>query len=114
MDISDGLVKDFERMCRASGVGGHIEAARVPLSAPARAVVKHAGATLADLLTGGEDYQVLAAIAPERAAEFERLAVAAGTRVTRIGTIEDAADTRILDENGYTLAFAATGWDHFA
>ena len=38
MDISDGLVKDFDRLCRASGVGGRIEAAAVPLSAAARAV----------------------------------------------------------------------------
>jgi len=115
MDISDGLVKDFDRMCRAAGVGGRLEAARVPVSAPARAVVANAGATLADLLTGGEDYQVLAAIAPERAAEFERLAVAAGTSVTRIGAIEGvAAGVRVVDENGHALAFTATGWDHFA
>ncbi|MEE8579266.1 MAG: thiamine-phosphate kinase, partial [Hyphomicrobium sp.] len=39
MDISDGLVKDFSRLCRASGTGGRIEAARVPLSSPARTVV---------------------------------------------------------------------------
>ena len=32
MDISDGLIKDFDRLCRASGVGGRIEAPRVPLS----------------------------------------------------------------------------------
>jgi thiamine-monophosphate kinase len=115
MDISDGLIKDFDRMCRAAGVGGCLESARVPLSAPARAVVARAGATLADLLTGGEDYQVLAAIAPERAAEFERLAAATGTSVTRIGAIDDvAAGVRVVDERGDALAFARTGWDHFA
>ena len=72
MDISDGLVKDFERMCRAAGVGGRLEAARVPLSAPARAVARARGRNAGDLLTGGEDYEVLAAVAPERAGEFER------------------------------------------
>ncbi len=36
MDVSDGLVKDLERMMRASGVAGHLVAADVPLSDPAR------------------------------------------------------------------------------
>jgi thiamine monophosphate kinase len=58
---------------------------------------------------------VLAAIAPERAAEFERLAAATGTSVTRIGAIDDvAAGVRVVDEGGDALAFARTGWDHFA
>ena len=63
MDISDGLIKDFDRLCRASGVGGRIEVPRVPLSAAARAVVAAGGATLVDLITGGEDYEVLATVA---------------------------------------------------
>jgi len=113
MDISDGLVKDFGRLCRAAGVGGRLEAERVPLSAPARAAIACGGATLADLLTGGEDYQVLAAIAPERAPEFERLATAAGTSVTQIGSIDIGAGVRVLDGAGKAMAFARTGWDHF-
>ena len=32
MDVSDGLVKDLERLMRASGVAGHLVAADVPLS----------------------------------------------------------------------------------
>lgn len=114
MDISDGLVKDFDRLCRAAGAGGSIKAARVPLSAPARAVIERGGATLSALLTGGEDYEVLAAIAPDRAAEFARLAAAAGTPVTRIGSIEDAAaGVSVLDAAGRAMTFARTGWDHF-
>ena len=46
MDISDGLVKDFDRLCRVSSVGGEIDATAVPLSAAARAVVAAGGATL--------------------------------------------------------------------
>ncbi|HEX9880932.1 MAG TPA: thiamine-phosphate kinase [Hyphomicrobium sp.] len=115
MDVSDGLVKDFGRMCRASGAGGVIEAARVPLSQPAATAVARGGATLGDLLTGGEDYEVLATVAAERAGDYERAAEAAGTPVTRIGAIaEAAAGVRVIDAAGKDLAFAATGWDHFA
>jgi len=115
MDVSDGLVKDFARMCRASGVGGQIEAARVPLSAPAAGLVASKAATLADLLTGGEDYEVLATVAPGRAGEFERAANAAAAPVTRIGAIVAAeSGVRVIDAAGQELAFATKGWDHFA
>ncbi len=114
IDISDGLIKDFGRLCRASGAGGRIEAARVPLSSPARTVIDAGGATLADLMTGGEDYEVLATVRPDRANEFERQAVAARTQVTPIGTIGGADEgIVVMDEMGRHLHIAQTGWDHF-
>jgi thiamine-monophosphate kinase len=115
MDISDGLIKDFDRLCRVSGVGGRIEVPHVPLSAAARAVVAAGGATLIDLITGGEDYEVLATVAPPRVAEYERLAAAAGVAVTRIGVIDKAAaGISAIDATGAPLAIARTGWDHFS
>ncbi len=114
MDISDGLVKDLERLCRASHTGGEIDAAAVPLSAAARAVLEAGGATLSDLVTGGEDYEVLAAIAPQQAKNFEQAAAAAGTPVTRIGFILDGAQGfSVRDGSGRAMAFTRTGWDHF-
>jgi thiamine-monophosphate kinase len=114
MDISDGLVKDFDRLCRASSVGGEIDATAVPLSAAARAVVAAGGATLADLITGGEDYEVLAAIAPHEVEKFEAAAAAAGTPVTRIGSIVDGGQgLSVHDGSGRAMAFTRTGWDHF-
>ena len=114
MDISDGLVKDFNRLCRASGVGGIIEAARVPISSHARTVIDGGGATLVDLLTGGEDYEVLAAIRPDLAEEFENQAKAARTQVTRIGSIAHADEgITVIDEAGRPMHIAKTGWDHF-
>jgi thiamine-monophosphate kinase len=114
MDISDGLVKDFDRLCRTSHVGGRLEAAVVPLSVPARIVVANKCVALEAVLTGGEDYEVLAVVAPERAADFERAADAAGRPVTRIGLILDvSAGVSVIGADGRALTFAATGWDHF-
>lgn len=114
MDVSDGLMKDFGRLCRASGVGGRIEAARVPFSDAARAALD-AGITPAELMAGGEDYEVLACVPEPRASVFEAMAAESGTRVTCIGSIEaHGHGITAFDADGTPLHFAHTGWDHFA
>jgi thiamine-monophosphate kinase len=114
MDVSDGLIKDFDRLCRASVVGGRIEGSRVPLSDAAGAVLAAGGASHVDLMTGGEDYEVLTTVPPERASEFERRASEAGTRVTCVGDITQAATGVIAtDATGEVIVSPKTGWDHF-
>lgn len=115
IDISDGLMKDLEHLALASGTGARIDAADLPLSGAAQAMLGTGAATMAQLMTGGEDYTVLASVAPERAGEFERLAAGAGIRVTRIGTLEPApAGIAAVDAVGDVMSFAQTGWDHFS
>ncbi len=87
IDISDGLVLDCSRLCRASGCAAHILAELVPLSEPARGLLASGAVTLAALLTSGDDYQVLAAIPPARAEAFAKAAESAGVRVTDIGEV---------------------------
>jgi len=114
MDVSDGLMKDFGRLCGASGVGGRIEAMRVPFSDAARAAIE-AGVSVAELMAGGEDYEVLACVPEERASAFEVMAREMGTRVTCIGIIEPhKAGIAAVGDDGARLHFSHTGWDHFA
>jgi len=115
MDVSDGLVKDLERMMRASGVAGHLVAADVPLSDPARAVLAHAPERLSQLITAGDDYEVLLALPEDRAGAFATAAAAAGIPVTRIGQVlpgPPALTVEGLDGKPLVLP-ERTGWDHF-
>lgn len=114
IDVSDGLVKDFDRLCRASNVGGRLDAACVPLSRAARHVLDAGGASLADLITGGEDYQVLLTVPPERAEAFEIAARACRSEVTRIGVTTGGAAVVVHGPDGRPLDLLRTGWDHFA
>ncbi len=114
MDISDGLVIDCGRMCAASGVDAIIEVAEVPLSAPARAILSAEPRLLESLITGGDDYEILAAIRPGEEDAFETAAHAAGVAVTRIGSfVEGTGRLTVLDADGRPLALARTGYDHF-
>ena len=59
IDISDGLAADLGHICATSGVGGVVEAARVPLSDAARQALAADPGLLDDVLGGGDDYELL-------------------------------------------------------
>ena len=110
MDVSDGLVQDLGHLCRAGGVGAVVEAARVPLSAAARA----AGPDwLPTCLTGGDDFELLLAVPPARAEALRAEGVRAGVAVSCIGRFEAEPGVRVLDGNGAGMRFPVGGWSHF-
>ncbi|CAH0138635.1 thiamine-phosphate kinase [Roseomonas sp. CECT 9278] len=114
MDVSDGLVQDLGHLCRAAGCGAEVEADAVPLSAAARALVANEPGLLAGLLTGGDDYELLFAAAPEAADDLRAAAGRAGTPVARIGRMVAAApEVRVRDGAGALLEIAQGGWSHF-
>jgi thiamine-monophosphate kinase len=114
LDVSDGLVQDLGHLCRAAGCGAVIEAAAVPFSAPARAVLAADPALLPVLLTGGDDYELLFAAAPGDRAGIEARAAAAGVAVARIGGfVPGAAEVTVRGVDGQPMPLARGGWSHF-
>lgn len=113
MDVSDGLLKDCGRMARTSSLRAVLEACRLPLSGPARTALGRQASLLEVVLTGGDDYEVLAAVAPERAAEFQASAAASGVAVAEIGRMAEGAGVSVADLDGRPMDVDATGWDHF-
>lgn len=120
MDISDGLLLDATRLCRASGVIATIRADKVPLS-PAASILFDDPKWLEVMLTGGDDYELLIAARPEAAEALADAARRAGTQgLTAIGKITEApADATpdtlvtILGADGAPLHFARPGYTHF-
>lgn len=114
MDVSDGLVQDLGHLCRAAGCGAEVEAAAVPLSPAARALVARDPGLLPALLTGGDDYELLFAAAPEAAGAVRDAAARAGTPATRIGRmVEGPPEVTARDAAGVALDVARGGWSHF-
>lgn len=113
MDVSDGLVKDCGRMARASGLAASITASALPLSAPAKSALSKQPGLLDLVLAGGDDYEVLAAVAPARAGEFRSLAEAAQVSVTEIGRLAPGTGIEVIGSDGRRLEPGRTGWDHF-
>lgn len=114
LDVSDGLVQDLGHLCRAGGCGAEVEASLLPLSEAARALVSQDPALLPALLSGGDDYELLFAAAPEAAGAIMAAAARACTAVTRIGRmVPGAAEVTVHDAAGQVLDIARGGWSHF-
>ncbi len=111
MDVSDGLLQDLGHLCRASGVGADIHAARVPLSDAARA----AGPDWLSLcLTGGDDYELLLAVPAASEPALHRACTGAQLAVTRIGSfVSEPGAFRVFDGAGNLMPPGQAGWSHF-
>jgi thiamine-monophosphate kinase len=109
IDVSDGLGADAVHLADASGVGLEIALERLPLQEGVAAMAHAAGLDPLDLAAGGgEDYELLVTLAPDRI-EAARAAVgAAGSKLTVIGEVSTA---RAVTLNGPGGARAPTGFD---
>jgi thiamine-monophosphate kinase len=111
MDLSDGLAGDLPKLAAASGLGARVAVEKLPLS---RALESSTDAERARdyALGGGEDYELLVAVAPRR---FEELAAAArrlNLTLTAIGELrrENALEWTL---HGRQLEPRVRGFDHF-
>ena len=109
MDISDGLVDDLGKLCRASGVGARIHTPMIPFDDRLKATFPSSWLSLA--LSGGEDYELLIA-APESVIHSARQVIS--TPITIIGEIVGAKEgLTVLDAGENPMNISAGGWDHF-
>jgi thiamine-monophosphate kinase len=113
MDVSDGLVGDGAKMLRVSGVAGRLDLRRVPLSPAAAAAVRASAAAWETIVTGGDDYEILAAVGPDAAPAFEAAALAAGIPVTVIGTLRaGTSPLDVVDATGAPVTYARPSFSH--
>jgi thiamine-monophosphate kinase len=103
IDISDGLAQDLGHLCRASGVGARVDAARLPLAPGALELAHTLGCDAVDCaLTGGEDYELL----------FTAGGPVDPALATRIGTLTEERTLLLVEAHGVRPLLG--GFDHFA
>jgi thiamine-monophosphate kinase len=113
IDVSDGLVGDLAKLCRVSGVGAVVAVADLPLSPAASRAVREEPALIETILTGGDDFEVVATCAPDRFEPLRQEAGAAGVMITRIGTVTAGHGADFRDAHGRALAFRRPSYSHF-
>jgi thiamine-monophosphate kinase len=113
LDVSDGLVADLGHICEASGVAAVVEAEKLPLSPAAELVVTKDAAWLAQVLGGGDDYELLFTAPQGVEAAVALLARETGVRISMIGAIASGSGVTVLGRDGAPMTIAKTGYRHF-
>lgn len=114
MDVSDGLVGDLAHICEVSTVGAEIMADKVPLSEAARTLVGNSESAMKTVLTGGDDYEILATVDPADAYKYVRAAARVGVPVFWLGRIvEKPLGPTVIGKGGKLISFRGLGHTHF-
>ncbi len=106
IDVSDGLLIDATRICRASGTSIELN--------PEQILKRSEGVPLKEALTAGEDYELLAAVARDDAAKLQKDWPFAEVPLRQIGTFHAEQTPRVYGMGGAPLLEDndALGYDH--
>jgi thiamine-monophosphate kinase len=111
MDLSDGLSVDLHRLCTASGVGAEIDSDRIPVFPESR---RWDCDPIELALHGGEDFELLFSVRPDKAASLSRGYPKDLPPLTRIGELNREAGVVTLRCSGTTdRLLPQHGFDHF-
>ncbi|MFL6207610.1 MAG: thiamine-phosphate kinase [Pyrinomonadaceae bacterium] len=111
IDLSDGLSSDLAHLCRASGVGALVEAARLPIDPRLAQIDINESDALNFALHSGEDFELLFTVPPQHVARLpEELD---GVPVTRIGEIRPRRAGLKIISAGRARTLQPAGFTHF-
>lgn len=116
MDISDGLLQDVGHLARENNLGATLYAQDIPRS---QAALNCGPQWLETCLTGGDDYEILFSVSPEKEARLsahpQLQTVLGPVAVHKIGHLTSQTENgvQILDSNAAPLHFKTGGWSHF-
>jgi thiamine-monophosphate kinase len=128
VDVSDGLLADLGHILYLSGVGGVVDADRLPLSqaflsaAPVGVrAYRERDSHLADVvtpsqaiaLTGGDDYELCFTAPAHCAAPIAEIARRTNVPIIMIGEITTEPGLKLRTQDGVLKSVIPCGYEHF-
>lgn len=115
MDMSDGLLMDLHRLCRANHLGCHLYEDQIPITQDFKKTCRQMDAEWKKILmTGGEDYELLFTVNAASEAAFRNSHHQEGFEFFKIGTMVSGEEKiQIIDIQGHQRVARVRGFDHF-
>ncbi|MEQ9116426.1 MAG: thiamine-phosphate kinase [Rickettsiales bacterium] len=110
-DISDGFIRDLEKIAANSKVTIKVDVEKIPFSPKLKKLMQKED-LVARALTGGDDYELLFTAPKTFHAQIMSIANSLNIPVTQIGSVTSGKGLKILDNDGKTLDFPRKGFEH--
>ena len=113
IDISDGLIDDLAKMINRQSLSFHLFENKIPVSNKLTNLIKKQRLNKINLISNGDDYQVLFTADINNARIIQKASKATGIKITKIGKIVFGKDrSMIFDEKGKQIQAKSKGYIH--
>ena len=113
IDISDGLVDDLTKMINKQSLSFHLFENKIPISIKLSNFIKKQRLNKINLISNGDDYQVLFTAGINKARIIQNASKTTGIKITKIGKIVSGKDrSLIFDEKGKQIQAKSKGYIH--
>jgi len=112
IDLSDGIISDIGKMCKASGLGCILDFSCIPLSESTETALDFDENLAKCILNGGDDYELAFSINPEREIDLIKMSKSLEIPVTRIGAFTNEKGVNIQGLPQKIVPFLKPGYDH--
>ena len=113
IDISDGLITDLEKMINKQNFSYVLNKDKVPISKSLLNLIKIKRLDKSNLISQGDDYQILFTASPARARIISRTSKNLGIKITKIGKITSGnKKSIIIDQKGRQTVIKSKGYTH--
>ncbi|UCE28224.1 MAG: hypothetical protein JSW52_05620, partial [Candidatus Coatesbacteria bacterium] len=114
IDTSDSLAISFYHIATVQNLGADVDGGNLPISKAASKAAARLGLDVYEYaLDGGEDFELLFAVAPEDADSATSIIKETGCRGSVIGTITEPGKGVTLSVNGGKKPIPPKGFNHF-
>ena len=113
IDVSDGLIDDLSKMINRQSLSFHLFENKIPVSNKLSNFIKKQRLNKINLISNGDDYQVLFTADIKKARIIQKASKTTGIKITKIGKIVSGKDrSLIFDEKGKQIQAKSKGYIH--
>ena len=113
IDVSDGLIDDLAKMINRQSLSFHLFENKIPVSNKLSNLIKKQRLNKINLISNGDDYQVLFTADIKKARIIKKASKTTGIKITKIGKIVSGKDrSLIFDEKGKQIRAKSKGYIH--